>query len=87
MKTSNFLRLDWRDLVKGLLMAILTPSVVVIQQSLDLGVLTFDLKSIGLAALSGGLAYLVKNLLTSAKEVSTIIGGESKIIGGRPDER
>lgn len=70
MKTSNFLSLNLLDLAKGLLMAILTPVVVVVQQSLELGVLTFDWKTILLSAVGGGLAYLVKNFLTpNAKTV------------------
>lgn len=66
MKTSNFLSLNWLDLGKGLLMAVLTPVVVIIQQSLEAGVFTFDFKSIGLAAVGGGVAYLVKNFFTPA---------------------
>ena len=68
MKNSNFLSLNWRDIAKGLLMAILTPVVVVIQQSLESGIFVFDWKSIGLASLSGGVAYLVKNFFTKPSE-------------------
>lgn len=69
MKQSNFLSLNWADFGKGLLMAILTPVVVIIQQSLEAGVFTFDWKSIGLGAIAGGVAYLVKNFFTpSAQE-------------------
>ena len=45
-------------------MAILTPAVVIIQQSLELGILTFEWKSIVTASIGGGLAYLLKNFLT-----------------------
>ena len=68
MKNSNFLSLNWRDIANGLLMAILTPVVVVIQQSLESGIFVFDWKSIGLASLSGGVAYLVKNFFTKPSE-------------------
>lgn len=70
MKTSKFLKLDFSDFLKGLLMAVLTPAVVIIQQSLDLGVLTFEWKSIVTASIGGGLAYLLKNFLTPQKEVT-----------------
>lgn len=73
MKTSNFLSLNWLDLGKGLLMAILTPVVVIIQQSLEAGVFTLDWKSIGLAAIGGGFAYLVKNFFTKPKDAQNII--------------
>lgn len=69
---SDFLKLNINDILKGLLMAVLTPVVVIIQQSLEAGVFVFDWKSIGLAALSGGVAYLVKNFFTTAKEVQSI---------------
>ena len=72
MKTSKFLKLDFADILKGLLMAILTPAVVIIQQSLELGILTFEWKSIATASIGGGLAYLLKNFLTPQKEVKDI---------------
>lgn len=79
MKTSNLFSLNWADFAKGLLMAVLTPVVVVIQQSLDAGILTFDWKSIGIGALAGGLAYLVKNFFTSSNEQR--LTDESEAIG------
>ena len=82
MKTSNFLSLNWLDLGKGTLMAILTPVIVIIQQSIGAGVFTYDWKSIGLSALAGGVAYLVKNFFTPANtEVQGILGTD------RPDDR
>jgi len=61
MKDSNFLSLNWKDIFKGLIMAILTPAAWVIQQSLDAGTLVFNWKQIAMAAVAGGLSYLVKN--------------------------
>lgn len=78
---SDFLKLNLNDILKGLLMAVLTPVVVIIQQSLEAGVFVFDWKSIGLAALSGGVAYLVKNFFTTAKEPTSILGTD------RPNDR
>ena len=65
---SDFLKLNLNDLLKGLLMAVLTPVVVIIQQSLDAGLFVFDWTSIGLAALIGRVAYLVKNFFTPASK-------------------
>lgn len=79
MNESSFLSLNWKDLGKGFLMAVLTPVFVIVQQSLELGELTFNWKSIGLAAVAGGVAYLVKNLFTPASS--------EKLVGGRPDDR
>lgn len=65
MKNSNFLSLNTKDVLKGLLMAVLTPAILIIQQSLSAGNLTFNWKEIGMAAIAGGLAYLVKNFFTA----------------------
>lgn len=62
-------------------MAVLTPAVLIIQQSLDAGVLVFNWKSIGMAAIAGGAAYLVKNLLTAPDTA------KKDIIGDRPGDR
>lgn len=64
---SDFLKLNLRDFIHGLLMAILAPIVGVIQSSLENGVLTFDWRQIGLLSLSGGFAYLVKKFLSGTK--------------------
>jgi len=85
MKTSNFLSLNWLDIAKGLLMAILTPVVVIVQQSIEAGVFTFDWKSIGLAAIGGGVAYLVKNFFTPKAPVVT--ASDNDLIGDRPNDR
>lgn len=58
--------LNWRDFANGLVMAILTPALVVVQQSVDKGELVFNWKVIAIAAISGGIAYLLKNLFTSS---------------------
>jgi len=65
--SSNRWTLNTRDLIQGLLMAIITPVIVVIQQSLDLGILTFDFKAIGMAAIAGALAYMLRKLPQSGK--------------------
>lgn len=84
MKTSNFLSLDFKDILKGLLMSILTPAIVIIQQSLESGTFTLDWKSIGLAAVGGGFAYLVKNFFTKPKEVYSVMSEEIGLPKPRP---
>jgi len=64
MKTSNFLSLNWHDLGKGLLMAILTPVFTTIYTSFEAGVFTFNWHLIGVSAIGGALAYLGKNFFT-----------------------
>lgn len=68
--TSGFMSLDWKDAAKGLLMAVIVPAIAIIEQSVQAGSLTLNWKTIGGAALAGGLGYLMKNFFTPAKEVA-----------------
>lgn len=69
--TSGQFSLNARDFFKGLLIAVLTPVITVIIQSLEAGNLKFDWTAIGVTALSAFLAYIVKNLLAPAQIVIT----------------
>jgi hypothetical protein len=64
---SKFLRLDYKDLAKGLLIAALTPALLVIQQSLSEGSLVLNWDNILAVALAGGLSYLIKNFFSGPK--------------------
>lgn len=68
MKDSKLFHLGLKDILKGILIAILTPVVVFVQMSIDKGSLHFDYKAMGMAAVGGLVAYLVKNFLTPAKD-------------------
>lgn len=76
MKTSNFLSLDFKDFVQGLVMAILTPAMLIVQQSIESGVLIFNWHSIAMASVAGGIAYLVKKFFTQPKEVNSLVDAE-----------
>lgn len=79
--TSTFLGLDLKDFLKGVVMAVLVPVITIITQSLDAGTLTFNWVSIGIAALSGFLGYLVKNFLTpSSVSIQNITKAEVKAV-------
>lgn len=67
--TSGQFSLNARDFLKGALVAVLTPVVTVIIQSLEAGSLKFDWTAIGITALSAFLAYIVKNFLAPAQIV------------------
>ena len=71
MKSSPLFKLNTSDLLKGLLMSVLTPVVYIIQASLEAGEWSFNLHNIGLAAISGGFAYIVKNFFTPAEAPKT----------------
>lgn len=64
-----------RDFIRGLLMAVGVPALLIIQQSIAAGEMTFNWQQIWMAAVGGGLTYLLKNFFTddvqSAKKVLT----------------
>lgn len=64
--TSPFGKLNWKDLLRGLIVAGGTAAFTIIAKTLESGVLTFDWKAIAIASGSAALAYLTKNLFTPA---------------------
>ena len=68
MKDSKLFRVNLKDILKGLVMAVLTPAVFILQQSLEAGSLKVEWHSVLLASIAGGLGYLVKNFFTPADE-------------------
>lgn len=78
MKTSNFLNLDIKDFLKALIIATLTPALVLAQQSIEAWQLTLDWKHLGMAAIGGFVAYLIKNFLTPATVVSKVQADANK---------
>jgi hypothetical protein len=92
MKQSKFLSLGWRDFLRGLLMAVLTPVLTFIMNSLDHGEITLNWHLVYLSAVGGAVAYLLKNLGTKPDvktfaDINTPPPPPPPIIGGRPDER
>lgn len=89
MKQSNFLSLGWRDFFRGLAMAVLTPVVTLITNSVDNGELTFNWRLIVLSAIGGAGAYLLKNIFTKPDSVKTYAEGNDNepIVGDRPNDR
>ena len=65
MKNTKFLSLGTKDVIKAVIIAILTPALVVVQQSLSAGSFTIDWKAVAMASIGGFLAYITKNLLTN----------------------
>lgn len=84
--TSQQFTLSGSDVLKGLLVAIITPVITIIMSSLNAGTLTFDWKVIGITALTAGLAYLIKNFLTPSaimiknpEAAAEVKAGESEV--------
>lgn len=64
---SGFLKLNVKDFVKGLIIAVLAAVLQVILDTVSQGTLTFDWAAIGKLALSAAGVYLTKNLFTNSK--------------------
>lgn len=70
--TSKKFTLQWRDVIRGVLMAAMTSALVIVQQSVESGNLNFNWHSIAMAAVGGGVAYILKNwLIEPAKTIVT----------------
>ena len=64
LTTSTQFTLNMRDVLRGLLVAVLSPVFTILLTSLDKGELTFNWKVIGAVALSAALSYFLKNFLS-----------------------
>jgi hypothetical protein len=67
--SSKIFTIDRLDILKALLMSLLTPALVIIQSSLDAGNLNFNWKAIGMAAVAGGGSYILKNFFSQSKVI------------------
>lgn len=65
MQSSSLFKLNVWDLVKGLLVAVLTTVLVIAKDTLSAGSLNFDWSAITQAGLLSAVAYLLKNLFTN----------------------
>jgi len=69
MKTSGLYSLDFNDLIKGLIVAVIGAVINTIKDSITAGTFNFNWEKIGTVALVSGLAYLSKNFFTGSKIV------------------
>ena len=70
--TSKKYSVNWRDILQGLIMATITPVFVLVQNSLDAGILQFNWKQLGMAAVAGLLAYLGKRFFTPTQTIIAV---------------
>lgn len=69
MERSKFLSVNWRDFLKGLLLAVLSAVITFVYELLQAGPVVFDkelLAKVGMIAASTVLAYLLKNLFENS---------------------
>jgi hypothetical protein len=64
---SDLFSINWRDLGKGFITALITAALASISMAIEAGSLPTltQLKTAGLAGLVAGIAYLIKNFLTN----------------------
>lgn len=65
--TSTQFAVNLKDILKGLLVAVLTPVFTIVITSLQAGSLVFNWTAIGITALIAGMSYILKNFLTPAQ--------------------
>jgi len=67
--TSKFLRLNWRDFLNGIIVAIFCSFITGFYQIIANGgtVNWATLKPVVIASVGAGISYLTKNLLTNSK--------------------
>jgi hypothetical protein len=92
MKSSKLFRLNIWDFIKGVIVAVLTPVIVLAQDYFSQGMININLKSLVSVGISGFLAYILKNFFSSEpkikKDVKLIdFQIENSVVGGRPNER
>ena len=77
---SNFASLNIKDFLKGLVLAVIVPALLAIQQSLAAGELTINWKALGITAAASFIGYLIKNFFTNdvPAAVATIEKAEAK---------
>ena len=86
--TSNQFTVNAKDILKGLLVAVITPVFTIIMGSLNAGSLTFDWKAIGITAMAAGLAYIIKNFFAPPEiivdappsQVQAVKNGEATVV-------
>lgn len=69
--TSSQFSVTSRDILRGFLIAVITPVFSIVIASLDAGSWVFNWKFIGAVALSSAMSYLLKNFLTPSRIVIT----------------
>lgn len=69
MEKTQFMKLGVRDAVRGVTIAVLTPILFSVLGTLQAGALPGldDLKTVGIAGLAAGLAYVINNFFTNSK--------------------
>ena len=70
MKKSKLFSIEWKDFLRGFIIAVVTVILTGAMVSLNAGALPTgaEFKGLALAGLGAGIAYLLKNLLTNSND-------------------
>ncbi len=71
-KTSKLFRLNFLDVLKGILISAVSAVLTVAQNSFSAGSLHLDINNVTTVAATAGTAYLLKNVFTPQSEVKKI---------------
>jgi hypothetical protein len=66
---SNFLNINWKDLMKGLLVAVIGAILTAAYEAINAGTIQFTWafwQPIVYTGIAAGMAYLIKNLFTNS---------------------
>lgn len=63
---SDFLKLNWEDFGRGLVVAVLSAVITYLYQAVQTSFTTLDFATLGQVAITALLAYLLKNLTTNS---------------------
>lgn len=64
MKSTTF-SINWNDFLKGLLISVLAPVLIILYNTVSTGSFDIDWKQVLTAGASAGLAYIIKNFFTN----------------------
>lgn len=67
--TSEKYTIGWKDGLRALLIAVISPVLLAVQQSISAGELELNWQQLGLTAISAAIAYLIKNFFTPSEVV------------------
>lgn len=84
MKNSKFLSLNWLDLGKMFIIALVTFLLNFVQVEL---IPSLNVSPETRTLISGALAYLIKNFFTKPKKDTQATEEDSDLVGGRPGGR
>ena len=76
MTFSELFKINGVDVTKGLIVAVFTAVLVIVNDTINSGSFSFDWMHIGKTALAAAVAYLLKQLFTNS--VGQFLSGETK---------